>query len=320
MDDTNLLSEAEAKYFDTKGQAELPMPTESEAVEKSAGEEKPAAEIEVEPAAKTEEKAPAQIEVVAEDDVSDGEEPDGRKYVKVGALRKEREKTKQFRTQVEAANQRAAQLEQRLRALEQPQRETEPAEVVQQTANELRQIKQALGERDAKQQFISTYQQKAQEFITGSDDEPGVTDFPAAYKHALDMRRAIYETAGYNQQQVNALLESEEAAIVERALMDGENPAKRIYQIAQKLGYAPKATEKDDPVNEQVKKQADTADKTLLAAKKLEKIAKGMDKNKSLSGGGAGNEAPSLEELLDMPEEEFSKHTDGKKWAGLMGG
>lgn len=318
MDDTNLLSEAEAKYFDTKGQAELPMPSESETVEKPADEERPAAKTDAEPVAKVE--APAQIEVVAEDDVSDGEEPDGRKYVKVGALRKEREKAKQFRAQVEQANQRAAQLEQQLQAFRQPQREPEPIEIVQQTAQELAKLKAQLGENSARQQFINNYRQKAQEFITGSADEPGVTDFPDAYQHAVNQRRAMHEAAGFNQQQINAMLESEEAAIVERATMDGKNPAQVIYNIAKTLGYAPKAAEKDDAVTEQVKKQADTADKTLLAAKKLEKIAKGMDKNKSLSGGGAGNEAPSLEELLDMPEEEFSKHTDGKKWAGLMGG
>ncbi len=146
-------------------------------------------------------------------------------------------------------------------------------------------------------------------------------DFPEAYTHALNTRRAIYEAGGFDQAQINAMLESEEAAIVERSLMNGENPARAIYKIAKTLGYQPKAKEAvADPVNEQVKKQADTAEKTLAAATKLEKIAKGMDKNKSLSGAGGGSDAPSLEELLDMPEEEFTKHTSGKKWAGLMGG
>lgn len=321
MDDTNALTEAEAKYFDTGGQAGLPLAeTPPEAVEKPV--EKP--EPEAKPAA--EDKAPPQIEVVDENEI-DADEPDARKYVKVGVVRKEREEKKQLRARAEQAEAARALLEGRIRSLEQatPQREPEPLEVVQRTANELAQIKQQLGENAAKQQFISSYQQKAQEFITGSDDEPGVPDFPDAYKHALGMRRMIYETAGYNQAQVNQLLESEEAAIVERAMLDHVNPAKRIYDIAKGLGYAPKAAIKADPVNEQTQRQADTADKTLEAAKKLEKIAKGMDKNKSLAGAGGGNDQPTLEELAMMAmdplrESEFEKHTAGTKFKAVMGG
>lgn len=320
MDDTNLLSEAESKYFDTQGQTDLPLP-EAEPVEKPAAEEKPAAKTEAELAAK-DEKSPAQIEVVGEEEI-DGAEPDARKYVKVGVVRREREEKQKLRLRAEQAEAGRAELERRIQAMQprEQQREPEPGEVIQQTANELRQIKGAIAENAARQQFVNNYHQKAQEFITGTEDEPGVPDFPDAYKHALNIRRAMHEAAGFNPQQINAMLESEEAAIVERALMDGQNPASAIYKIAKTLGYAPKAADKKgDPVNEQVERQADTADKTLQAAKKLEKIAKGMDKNKSLSGGGGGTDAPSLEELLEMPEEEFAKHTGGKKWAGLMGG
>ncbi len=143
-DDTNLLSADEAKYFETKGQADLPLPADDAGTDAAADKEAEKALTE-KPAIETvkEEKAPAQIEIASEDEI-DAEEPDARKYVKVGVVRKEREEKKQLRLRAEQAEQGRAALEQRLRALEQPQRELEPAEVVQQTANELRQIKGAL--------------------------------------------------------------------------------------------------------------------------------------------------------------------------------
>lgn len=315
-EDTNLLSEAESKYFETGGKTDLPAPETAEQTEKPAETEKTEA-VQADKSDKPADKKET-IEVVDPDEVED--EPDGRRYVKVGALRKEREKTKQEKQARIALEQKIRDLEQRFQQAQNPPRQITAEELPHQTAQEVRELKNALAEQTAKQQFIATYQQKVGEFMKGSDDEPGVADFPEAYQHALGVRRAMYEMAGFEPQEVATLLESEEAAIVQRAMQVGKNPAQAIYDTAKKLGYQPKQAAKDDPVKEQVETQAKTADKTLEAAKKLEKIAKGMDKNKSLAGAGGGNEAPSLEELLDMDEAEFTKHTAGKKFQALMGG
>jgi hypothetical protein len=315
MDETNALSEAESKYFETGGKAELPpestLPLEEKPVEKAKEPEAEEAKAD---------KPDKPIELVTEDEIED--EPDARKYVKVGVVRKEREEKKQLKLRAEQAEQGRAELERRIQAMQNPPRQLQPEEVPQVALERVQRLENQLNEQSAKQNFVQTYAQKAQEFITGTDDEPGVPDFGDAYKHALNTRRAVYQISGFGEADITKLLESEEAAIVERAMIEGKNPAKVIYDIAKQFGYQPKAKEaaKDDPVNEQVKKQAATADKTLEAAKKLEKIAKGMDKNKSLGGGGGGNEAPSLEELLDMDEGEFSKHTSGKKFREMMGG
>lgn len=309
MDDTNLLSDAESKYFDSKGEAELPLADTPETVVKETEVQR--VETKIEPV-KEEAKAPTEIEVVNEDD-ADKPEHDPNKYVKLGVLRREREAKKALRGELQAAHAQIAAFQARQ---QEPPRQLTPEEVPQEALQRVQNLERSQAEREAKQNFVNAYAQKAQEFARENDD------FPQAYQYALKVRGSIYEAAGFPPQQIAQLLESEEASIAERAFMEGKNPAAVIYDIAQKLGYqkAVKVEAKSDPVAEQVNTQAKTADKTLEAAKHLEKIAKGMEKNKTLTGGGGGNDEPSLEELAMMDEDAFTKATSGKKWQGLMGG
>lgn len=307
IDDTNELSPSDLALLEQdRTGVEVADTPEKVAEETEKTREEPKPEVKEEP------KQPTEIEVVSEEE-ADSVEPDARKYIKVGVLRKEREAKKQLRHQLEQAQQQLAQFQRQ----QEPPRQLTPEEVPQQALEEVREVKRALQEQAAREQFLGIYRQKATEYMA---EQP---DFMDAYNHAVTLRRQQYELTGFAPQQVEALLQSEESAIVERALLDGVNPAKRIYDVAQKVyGYKPKAAEveKADPVSEQVQRQEKTADKTLEAAKKLEKIAKGMDKNKSLSGAGGGNEAPGLEELAMMSLEDFEKHTSGAKFKELMGG
>jgi len=304
MDDVNELTPEEAKFFETRGQSGLEeKEPELPGVAEKEPEEKPA---EKEPEAKTEtdKKPPAEIEVV-EDDDGEGE-PDARKYVKVGVLRREREKAKEARLAQQQQAQQLAELTRQIQELKNPPRELQAEEVPHVALQRVQQIEQALNESAAKQQFIGKYQQAAAQF---AQQQP---DFAQAYNHALGVRRTMYETAGYAPEQVNALMESEEAAIVERAFLSGENPAAKLYKIAQTLGYKPaaaKTTEKAAP------------DKLVDSAEKLAKIAEGMNKNKSTAGGGSADNAPTLQEIADMDDAEFDKIAgDPKKWKKLMGG
>jgi hypothetical protein len=295
MDDTNALSAEESKYFETGGQADLPLVEEKapEAVEKPEPEKQPEA------------KAPPEIEVVDDDDGTG--EPDARKYVKVGVLRKEREQKRAAKERETQAIQRAADLERQLQALKNPPRELAPEEVPHVALQRVQQLEESLANTAAKQQFLASYQRLASDFAKEQ------VDFADAYKHALGVRRTMYEDAGYAPEQVNLLLESEEAAIVERAMMNGENPAAKLYKIAQTLGYKPAAKEEPKPGKTE-------ADKVVLAAEKLAQIQKGMEKNKSVSGGGGADSAPSLAELAEMDDAEFDKATSGENWKKMMGG
>lgn len=299
MDD-NALTPDEAKYFESGGQADLPLVEEKapETVEKQPEAKEPPAEK------APEAKAPPEIEVV-EDDDGEGE-PDARKYVKVGVLRKEREKAKEFRTSLAQTQQQLAALQKQVEQAKNPPREITPEEAPHIALERVQQLENSLAETAAKQNFISSYQRAATDYAKEQ------TDFPDAYKHALGVRRSVYELAGYPEHQVNALLESEEAAIVERAFMSGENPAKKLYQIAQTLGYK--------PATKEAAKTVDPIDKVVNSAEKLAKIASGMERNKSVSGAGAADTAPSLSDLADMDDVEFEKATSGKKWKELMGG
>lgn len=305
---TNELSPADLAILEQdKAGAETAETPEAVAKETETQREEPKAEV-----VKEEPKQPTEIEVVSEEE-ADSVEPDARKYIKVGVLRKEREKARQFRQEAETLRQQIAALQ---KAQQEPPREITPEEAPHVALERVQNLERALQEQAAKQSFVTAYAQKAQEFAAEHDD------FQAAYNHALSVRRGIYETAGYAPQQVAQLLESEEAAIAERAFMDGKNPAAVIYDIAKKLGYQAKAKEapKEAEPDKSAVIQKQTADATLEAAKKLAQIQKGMDKNKSLSGAGGGNEAPSLEELVMMDDAAFEKHTSGAKFKELMGG
>jgi DNA repair exonuclease SbcCD ATPase subunit len=297
MDDTNALSAEESKYFETGGQADLPL------VEEKAPETVEKPEPEKQPEAKKE--APPEIEVVDDDDGTG--EPDARKYVKVGVLRKEREKAKEFRAQLNQTQQQMAALQRQIEAAKNPPRELAPEEVPHVALQRVQQLEESLANTAAKQQFLASYQRLASDFAKEQ------ADFADAYKHALGVRRTMYEDAGYAPEQVNLLLESEEAAIVERAMMNGENPAAKLYKIAQTLGYKPAAKEEPKPGKTE-------ADKVVLAAEKLAQIQKGMEKNKSVSGGGGADSAPSLAELAEMDDAEFDKATSGENWKKMMGG
>jgi hypothetical protein len=298
MDDNQLTAD-EAKYFETGGQAELPIEQP-----KAEPEEKAPAEAEKQPEAKAEEKkSPPEIEVVDDDD---GEgEPDQRKYVKVGVLRREREQRKALKAEAEQVKQQLAALQQQMRQAQTPPREIAPEEAGQVALERLQQIEAQTHEVQAKAAFISDWQRTAQAFAKEQ------ADFAEAYNHALGIRRGMYEAAGFSEADVNALLESEEASIVQRAKVEGKNPARVMYEIAQKLGYQQKA--KEAP-------KADPAETVVKSAEKLAKIADGMAKNKATSGGGAADNTPTLSELVDMDDAEFDKMTSGKKWKEMMGG
>jgi hypothetical protein len=298
MDD-NALTADEAKYFETGGTTPPPEPKIEEApVEKVE---------EAEPEAKAPEpkEAPPEIEVV-EDDDGEGE-PDARKYVRVGVLRREREKAKAAREQALQANQQMAELRRQIEAAKTPPRELTAEELPHVALERVQKLENELANNAAKSNFINAYQKAANDFAKEQ------ADFPEAYQHALQIRRNVYEDAGYDANQVNALLESEEAAIVERAFLSGENPAAKLYKIAKTLGYQPKA--KEAP-----KKETDATAKVLDSAERLANIAKGMEKNKSVSGGGGADSTPTLTELADMDDAEFEKMTAGDNWKKMMGG
>jgi hypothetical protein len=177
---------------------------------------------------------------------------------------------------------------------------------------------QTTAQERARDEFVNTYKAQATEFSRETKD------FPQAYKFLLTSRQAELTAAGIPN--VGQVLEQEEGWLAEQAMKQGKNAGEAIYAMAKARGYKPgnghaensgansaNSAENRDEETGQFKKIED----------KLDRIAEGQEKNKSLggaSGSGAGA-GMTLEALLAMDGEEFNAATaDPKKWKKLWGG
>jgi len=295
------LTPTEQAYFDTGGKtdlfADLP-PSE------------PAAPPPAEPAAPPPAE-PDPAPPVAEAEPRQGEVPHQ-------ALHQAREAAKAAKAEATAARQQlqeqAARLA-RIEAMVPRQQPNEPALTVEQRLERQEQFNRHQVEyaqmQQAKAQFISNYADQAREFAV---EQP---DFKDAYNHALTVRRAMWARTGItSQDEINTLLENEEAAIVNRAMQEGRNPAEVLYGIAQEFGYRPASTEPAGPTPEER-----TAKATETAAQQLKTLAAGQKHAKSLANAPSSGEInPSAEDLIAMDFEEFAKLTAGKNWRKYGGG
>src|SRR5215472_12387791 len=67
-------------------------------------------------------------------------------------------------------------------------------------------------------------------------------DYPQAVRHLTQMRNRQLEIAGIRDAAERAqIIQQEGLGVAARAFQDGGNPAERIYQISQAMGYAPPA-------------------------------------------------------------------------------
>lgn len=133
-------------------------------------------------------------------------------------------------------------------------------------------------------------------------------DFGDAYQHLLTTRQAELAAIGYTPAEINEAIHADELAIAHRALSNGRSAAEVVYNLAKQRGYAKKAA----------------ADPNEDASKRIEKIAEGQERGKSLAqaGGTAAGTEMTAERLLKMSNAEFedwtSKHPAQAK--RLMGG
>ncbi len=120
-------------------------------------------------------------------------------------------------------------------------------------------------------------------------------DFGDAYQHLLKTRQDELSAIGYSPAEINAAIEADELAIAQRALSNGRSAAEVVYNLAKQRGYA--------------KKEA--ADPNQDAGKRIEKIAEGQERGKSLAqaGGTAAGTEMTAERLLKMSNAEFEDWT-----------
>lgn len=70
-----------------------------------------------------------------------------------------------------------------------------------------------------------------------------IPDFMDAYNHVMTMRSRQLLAGGFSAQEVQAIMVREEKEIVERAMMAGQSPSERMYQLAKEFGYMPKSAQ-----------------------------------------------------------------------------
>jgi hypothetical protein len=299
--ETVQITEAEQKYFDTRG-ASLPN----------------------EPAPEPEEIAvpgAAEDTAIAADEPADGvenvdegkaDENNPGKFVRHGAFHEERQKRKQveadfiaYREQ-EAA--RIARLDERLNILANQFKQPEP--VVTDPTERLARVEQALQQRQKQEEeqrqlaqvqhdFFNAVAKKEQEFATENPD----------YYEAIEFARAErlkdIQSLGYPADEAVRMLEQDIINISDDAFRRRVNPAERFYGYAKSRGWG-------KPAVAAVKEQA--------PADKLKTIAAGQQAGKSLGAApGTSQAALTLQALADMPQDEFDK-IDPKTWRKMMGG
>lgn len=170
-------------------------------------------------------------------------------------------------------------------------------------------------------------------------------DFGAAYTHLLTTRAAMLTELGYSEAQVRQHLHNEERGLVEQANRSGKRPAAVIYAMAKQLGYRPgtpaaaAATASAAAANGAAGNgaaangggnghaEAGKANGTAAAEAKpsvteeIERIQRGQEAGRTLSGGGGGMNDLTVESLVAMSDKEFAVvyAKNKEKIEGLLG-
>lgn len=296
------LTQAEQTYFKSGGE------TVPEGM-------KPEAEVpisEVVPVERDEpEQASAEPSEQAEKPEEKKEQP-RQKLVPHEALHEERMRRQALARQFAEEREARIRLEERFQILTQqpenvPNVEEDPVGYFQHEQEQkdarLQRIERELYERQQSEQYqryqshvLNTYKNSVTEAETSHPD------FKDAYNFLINSRVKELEAAGYPHAQAVELTHNDEFNIVANAVQNGQNPAVIAYQVAQARGYTPKS-------------------KAPTGADKLDKIEKGQNENKSLSGarGGSVGDA-SIDSLLGMSDDDFMKAVNNGTFKKIAGG
>ena len=145
-----------------------------------------------------------------------------------------------------------------------PDPEKDPIGALKYNNMQLQALRETEQARAQEAQLSSIYQQSAQQFAA---QEPS---FKAAYNHAIQSRANELMSLGYQANEVNQMIRSEELQVVATALQRGINPAKAIFDFATARGFqrpaaapapvgAPAATPSVDPAIQKAKADAATS-------------------------------------------------------------
>lgn len=322
------LSPAEQAYFSSKG------------ADTSALTDAPASET-PEPV-ETPSEAPRQDAAQSDDD-TDGiyidENGKARsvvtgKFVPHGAFHKERERRKAAETEIITYREKMARADERLAVLNEiiaagespanqspkkapepvapPDPETDIFGYVKWQAEKIKELEQTSQQhiQRTERQLVANevqayYKNDAINFMKSTPD------FADAYQYVANSYANELRAKGANDQQIQAQLMQEEAAIAFNAMRTRSSPSQVIYEMARARGWTPKGN-------------TPQAAPSVNAQQKIDTIKQAQRTTPTLSGAGApGGEGLTVEMLANMSEEEFASMSAklGKsKMRQLLGG
>lgn len=280
-----------------------------------------------EPAKESPADTPAEDEDVSnvEDDTESAEDTSGSaggpktpQSVPYGVLREERDKRQQLERRLAQESARMQKMEETFQQLLQRAQEAVPQEEVPDfdldpdayTKHKLETIEKKLTAEENQRQEYARRQlqsQQAQQFVgmyanAAKEYAKEKPDMGAAYNYAITKLEDGLRMQGYVGQDLAKALEIAEERVVYNAFQAGENPAARIYSLAEHYGYKQKTATKDaadDKIGDITKKEA--------ATKSLSKV----------SGGG---DAPvSLRRLSELDGDDFDKAWEKARKTGDLG-
>jgi hypothetical protein len=189
---------------------------------------------------------------------------------------------------------------------------TERAEKQVQQAQEWR---QHLENQARQQQTVSQVQQFiAQDEATFSTKNP---DYADARSHVVEQWRREAEIAGAGPEVVQQYIAQETMKIIQAAAQFNRSPSEIVYNLAKLRGFA-SAPPDDNDAEAQIAEAARVPQRALQNGPDIDTIQKGLNKSRTPSNSKAVT-APSIQNLLDLDDDEFFEATKGNKWNKLVG-
>jgi len=236
--------------------------------------------------------------------------PPPKGYVEVEALQEERRKSRELHDKVgkieqffaevqRASQQRPQQPQQQI-----PEFDADPLGHLKGVVEQLRQENSRLASynqqrQQYEQQQVQSNQVMAQYAAAVNSYAKQQTDFNDAYRWLETSVDTELQARGFADatERTNVMM-GEELALVQRALLRGDNPAQILYNLAVHRGY----------------KKADAQP----AERKLDQVRKGVAAARSLSGSAPPENEMDLNSILKLDGAEFDKAFD--KWKRQAGG
>jgi len=327
---TPAMSEGESKFFETRGEEDIP----------AAASEPAAPELPI-PEPTTPEPLAAEPEEIEEEHAPDAagtKPPKG--YVSVNALREEREKRRAKEQEFTVLNTRLETLMQLANAQQQQaqtqQQQTAAPEIPDVTVDPVGHFKakNALLEQQVAQLANGFQQQNQQQTVqsniarltqiaTAQEQEFSKTtpDYQEAAEFVKGLRDMQLQALGATDPaQRQILLQQEAMQIAAGALQNNKNPASVIYDIAKASGWKPKpAGQSSASVDASAAAMKGALASAITPAKQVQMAAAGQVAGQSLGQvNGSSTPPTTLESLLKLSDKEFAEKTKGDKWRELL--